>query len=187
MRHCLLLAILAVAVTSAYAGETAQGPLDLQSHVGVAEVTANGGGCLTIKNAGLREKETIHLVSLQEPQMLMPATNVGNLAQGCTRNIGVPRNASFYSFRIGNMTADPMALAIAVAGSGSGFTVAGGKVRADLNNDGRLASFRECASQEGLHLTVWGGEPLKSKRLWHEYYYLGYDVEPNCSEKDYEH
>jgi len=187
MRHYLLLTILAVAVTSAYAGETTHGPFNLQSQIGVAEVTANGDGCLTIMNAGLREKETIRLVSLKEPQMLMQATIVGKLAQSCSRNIGIPNSASFYSFRIGNMTADPMALAIAVAGAGGGFTVAGGKVRADLNNDGRLASFRECASQEGLHLTVWTGEPLKSKRLWHEYYYLGYDVEPNCSEKDYEH
>ena len=142
MRRYLLLAILATTVTSADAGETAHGPFNIQSQIGVAEVTANGDGCLTILNAGLREKETIRLVSLQEPQMLMQATIVKKLAQSCSRNIGIPSNASFYTFRLGTMTADPMALAISVVGSGGGFTVTGGKVRADLNDDGRLASDR---------------------------------------------
>jgi len=40
--------------------------------------------------------------------------------------------------------------------------------------------FRQCASNEGLHLTAWRG----NHRTWHEYWYLGYDVEPNCSEKE---
>jgi len=43
---------------------------------------------------------------------------------------------------------------------------------------------RGCTSSEGLHLTLWTGEPLKSTRLWHTYYYLGYDVEPNCRPGD---
>jgi len=44
------------------------------------------------------------------------------------------------------------------------------------------AQVRSCTSHEGLHLTVWSGTPLESRRLWHEYYYLGYDVEPSCGE-----
>jgi hypothetical protein len=52
-----------------------------------------------------------------------------------------------------------------------------------LNSDGSLESFRLCTSNEGLHLTVWAGEPLKSKRLWHEYYYLGFDVEQTAPKK----
>ena len=46
------------------------------------------------------------------------------------------------------------------------------------------AQVRSCTSHEGLHLTVWAGTPLKSDRLWHEYYYLGYDVEPSCTDRD---
>jgi hypothetical protein len=44
--------------------------------------------------------------------------------------------------------------------------------------------FRVCASTEGLHATAWAGVPLASKRRWHAYYYLGYDVDPNCSESE---
>ena len=41
----------------------------------------------------------------------------------------------------------------------------------------------ECLSSEGVHYTVWEGEPLQSRRLWHEYYYLGYDVDSTCKQR----
>jgi hypothetical protein len=46
------------------------------------------------------------------------------------------------------------------------------------------AQVRSCTSQEGLHLTAWSGTPLTSQRLWHQYYYLGYDVEPSCDDRE---
>jgi len=45
--------------------------------------------------------------------------------------------------------------------------------------------FRTCASEEGIHATAWSGAPLASPRRWHSYYYLGYDVEPDCTPADY--
>lgn len=45
--------------------------------------------------------------------------------------------------------------------------------------------FRSCASAEGIHATAWSGVPLASERRWHAYYYLGYDVEPDCTPADY--
>ncbi len=56
----------------------------------------------------------------------------------------------------------------------------------DLNEDGKDEYFRECTSNEGLHLTVWTGKPLIGKRIWHSYYNFNYDTMPNCKEKDYE-
>jgi hypothetical protein len=44
--------------------------------------------------------------------------------------------------------------------------------------------FRTCASEEGIHATAWSGIPLAAPRRWHAYYYLGYDVEPNCTAAD---
>ena len=40
---------------------------------------------------------------------------------------------------------------------------------------------RMCASNEGLHLTAWVG----SRRVWHEYFYLGYDVDPDCTVQEW--
>ena len=44
--------------------------------------------------------------------------------------------------------------------------------------------FRTCASEEGIHATAWSGIPLAAPRRWHAYYYLGYDVKPNCTAAD---
>ena len=46
-------------------------------------------------------------------------------------------------------------------------------------------SFRSCTSMEGIHFTIWSGEALTGKRLWHAYYYLGYDTEPTCKEAEF--
>jgi hypothetical protein len=58
--------------------------------------------------------------------------------------------------------------------------------RLDLDGNGTPEGFRTCASGEGLHLTVWYGEPLATARLWHGYFYLGYDTESDCAAQDYE-
>ncbi|OGR10171.1 MAG: hypothetical protein A2341_06045 [Deltaproteobacteria bacterium RIFOXYB12_FULL_58_9] len=55
----------------------------------------------------------------------------------------------------------------------------------DLDGDGVHEVFASCATGEGLHLTVWSGPVAASKRLWHSYYYLGYDTEPTCSEAEW--
>jgi len=181
----LFITILATTVASAYAVETAHGQFNLQAQIGVAEVNNNGDGCLTIMNAALRGNEVISLVSLQKPQTFIETKIVNKLSQRCSRNTEVPNNASFYSFRVKKNEAKLIGPALAIVGFNSSIKIVRGKIHADLNSDGSLESFRLCTSNEGLHLTVWAGEPLKSKRLWHEYYYLGYDVEPNCTKKDY--
>jgi hypothetical protein len=76
------------------------------------------------------------------------------------------------------------AAAIAVVSS-QRTVVQRGKVQVDLDGDGRREFFRDCTSNEGIHLTVWSGKPLSGKRRWHFYYYLGYDVVPSCKRKDY--
>lgn len=52
----------------------------------------------------------------------------------------------------------------------------------DLDNDGTADLFSYCATSEGINFTVWSAAPYKSKKLWNGYYYLGYDIEPNCPE-----
>jgi len=42
----------------------------------------------------------------------------------------------------------------------------------------------ECSSAEGVHYNVWSGEARKSGRLWHGYWYAGYDLEANCSDAE---
>ena len=74
---------------------------------------------------------------------------------------------------------------VAVVG-GPGFMLRGGQVGLDLNGDGTVEVFRSCTSNEGLHLTAWTGKALTGRRVWHQYFALGYDVEPSCVPADYE-
>jgi hypothetical protein len=74
----------------------------------------------------------------------------------------------------------------AVAGAGALFVIlnappAGDGRGIDLDGDGTPERFRICSSNEGLHFVVERGEAV----LWHAYYHLGLDVEPDCPERIY--
>jgi hypothetical protein len=157
MRHLLLMAILASA--SVFTAVTAHGQFCIETHLGVAEVRNDGSGCLTIRNDALRENEAIDLVSPSKPQTHITARIEHKLSQTCSRNAVIPTDASFYTIRVKQDEAKPTEPAIAIAGFKGDIEVGGGEVRADLDGDGRLESFRQCASAEGLHLTVWKASP----------------------------
>jgi hypothetical protein len=55
---------------------------------------------------------------------------------------------------------------------------------AELPADPGSWYFRACTSHEGVHLAVWNAQPPGGDRLWHAYHYLGYDVEPTCTDDD---
>jgi hypothetical protein len=55
---------------------------------------------------------------------------------------------------------------------------------ARLGGTTEVLNFRICASTEGLHLTAWEGSPLSGKRVWHRYFFMGYDQVSTCVEKD---
>ena len=75
--------------------------------------------------------------------------------------------------------------AVALVGASATFLMRDDQLEADLDGDGTPEVFRSCTSNEGLHLTAWKGQPLKARRVWHNYFALHYDVEPSCVEADY--
>jgi hypothetical protein len=76
----------------------------------------------------------------------------------------------------------PSFLLLVRAGS---LRVRGRTVVGDLDGDGVPEQFRVCTSMEGLHFTIWSGEPLKGKLRFHQYFPLHYAVDPTCTEADY--
>jgi hypothetical protein len=60
---------------------------------------------------------------------------------------------------------------IAIVGPPGGLSTVNGKVQADLDQNGKTETFRECGSDDGIHLTVWRGDPLSGTVVWHGYYY----------------
>ena len=76
-----------------------------------------------------------------------------------------------------------LGLGVAIAGPESITVTSDGKqVSLVSSADGDAITFRRCASNEGLHFFAFQG----AARLWHEYYYVPYDLEPTCTESDYE-
>ena len=177
-----LLTVLLFAVTTSTSGSEKQNVFDYNAQIGIAEIATTRDGCLTILNSTLRENQPLKLVILGKKQKVIEKKIGKKLKTTCSTTTETPPDASFYAFPVGKEHFEP---AIAIVGFIGDFKVVKGKLRADLNGDGTAESFRSCTSTEGLHLTVWAGEALKSKRLWHEYYYLGYDVVPSCNPADY--
>lgn len=76
-------------------------------------------------------------------------------------------------------------IGVGVANADGQCRLSGGAVRCDLEADSPAQSFRVCASREALHFSIWTGEPLEGEQRWRVYYYLGYDLEPDCTEQDF--
>lgn len=86
---------------------------------------------------------------------------------------------------IGDAELRPGAVGFGLAGVADDCKASESVVSCDLESDGPPLHFRVCASREGLHYSVWSGKPLEGARRWRAYYYLGYDVEPDCTARDY--
>ncbi|UJP05319.1 MAG: hypothetical protein LZF61_10885 [Nitrosomonas sp.] len=58
------------------------------------------------------------------------------------------------------------------------------KILVDMDADGIPEAIKICASSEGVHMTAWSGSFKNMSRIWHAYYYLGQDLESNCSTEE---
>jgi hypothetical protein len=150
------------------------------SRLGVA-AQKSGTSCLYIHNADLARGSPLTLVLLSPPQSTMKAEVVRPAPPNCSSIDTSDADLKSYEIRVTGETPLPATPSIAVSGFSGRFQTRGKDITADINKNGQPEFFRFCASSDGLHLTVWSGKPLRGKRKWHQYYYLGYDVEPNCT------
>jgi len=140
--------------------------------------------CLAIVNPSLTVGTKLSVVSLEPPQAVLMAEVVAAASDECKGVTAAELVGNFYTVRMVTGDIASFEPALAVYGYSGAFGKDGEMVTADLNSDGNKEYFRSCASSEGLHLTVWSGKPITGKRKWHEYYYLGYDIEPDCDPSD---
>lgn len=175
--RCALLTLLSLGLVAA---TTADAP-DFPSRIGVAVKNASGV-CFSIRNAHLGVNDAVTLVAPSEPQSVLGAEVAAASSAGCP---GVKDSAmAGYRLRIIKGNAPDFMPLIAVVGSSAKFRTGHGAVSANLQGSGKPYFFRSCTATDGVHLTVWQGRPLEGVRVWHQYYYLGQDLEPNCSPKD---
>jgi len=191
MRTKNLVLALALTVTLVPAIAAQTGRSNFETRLGVFDRNRQNEICLAIANSTLADGETVTLVSPQRPQ----ATARGRITQRavttCSPSPATSDGLSFYLVKLvksdrGFVRNDePLSPGIALVGAPQKFTPRGGAVSFDVDGDGRRDYFRTCTSNEGVHLTVWTGLPLKGKLRWRSAYYLGYDVVPTCKEADY--
>jgi hypothetical protein len=165
-------------------GEAEAKAFNFQSQVGVVDVSSTNDMCLTIPNATLAEGNRVQIVSPYKPQALAVAIIQKKMSVSCSKNPDTNPNDSFYSLTVVRGRLEPGSVGIAVIGAKVHFRIANGLAQADLNGDGRKEYFRACTSREGLHLTIWSGKSLRGIRRWHWYYYLRYEVEPSCTNRE---
>jgi hypothetical protein len=158
-----------------------QTPAGAQVRIGLA--TGDSEHCVAMPGAALPAGSPLTLVTLDQPLEVHRAV-VTRAVPDCTGMAPHDMRGPYYQLAPEAGGARLPGLSVAVLGRASALVVAG-EVRLDLGNGRLEARVRSCSSSEGLHLTLWSGVPLKSTRLWHVYWYLGMDVEPDCQPADY--
>ncbi len=154
------------------AGAQARGPLEIE----VANVGRDGVLCMRRDGPALPPGTAIWLVQPDTPQSVARAVPG---AGACTPWPDAAERP-LVPLRVLGGVLDSMRLSIAIVAPAREPAVHDGIATADLDGDGVPERFRACASSEGVHLTIGSGARLR----WHRYFYLGYDVEPDCSDAD---
>ena len=162
-----------------------QEPFDYDRRLGLAFPLEHDSVCLTIHAPALQPGTRLLLVDTRDSATVVPATLQAARSSSCPRE--VPGLGDFF---YAVTTQSPVRLlsggvVVAVVASGPLLVAGADGVSGDIDNDGVPEYFRQCTSNEGLHFTVWSGQPLRGDRRWHRYFFLGYDVEPSCTEAEY--
>jgi hypothetical protein len=138
--------------------------------------------CLALAGAAPDMGTPVALITPTERQRVYRALIVRSVSE-CPVMTKHATPGPYYLVQL-EVPSEPPRLAVAVVGRPTVRLVAR-EVQLRLSDRLREARIRICSSSEGLHLTVWSGAPLKTTRLWHAYWYLGFDVEPDCRAADY--
>jgi hypothetical protein len=152
--------------------------------IGVAVLSRDGQLCVAMPGPALTPGTTVTLIQPAPQQSALVAT-IARSAQSCERLERAMIPGPYYLAQGAAATAvDSGTVWVALSGKLDTRRVGSGAIVVQLSLSYPNARVRSCTSHEGLHLTVWAGAPLKTQRLWHQYYYLGYDVEPSCDDRD---
>ena len=185
---CALLLSVAMGceVTQSFAAQKAKPePIDFSRDIGLFATNRQGQFCLSLKNAALSRGQEMTLVWVSAEEVpSRPEIRYGKIHA----KLGAPCDPAnhadgenTYELEAGKLEIGRIYFAI--VGAHTDLRITQGRVTGRLGETHEIA-FRSCASMEGLHFLVLAGKGLKAKKVWHDYYYLGYDVEPNCKETD---
>lgn len=178
----IVILLLVLMAGSGGCGPARKSPFSFASQVGVA-YSKQGQTCLAIRNPALTAGTSLSLALLAGPRATASARVVAN---GCPGATALGEDVRSYSVKLQDEAAAAFLPAVAVLGPAVVFSRIGDGATAELNRDGKQELIRACTSSEGVHFTIWPGAPLRGRPLWHQYLYLGYDVESSCTAAEVE-
>jgi len=163
-----------------------QGLIDLDQDIGLFAASRDQQFCLSIKNGKLKPGQEVTLVwlpitDIRQTAEIRFAAVRKVLAVQCDSVNSVQGDAA-YDLNAGKL--ESAKIYIAIVGKHAALQRVRGRVEGKLDSRGSV-TFQACSSMEGLHFSAWTGGVLNEKKIWHRYYYLGYDVEPTCSDADF--
>lgn len=144
-------------------------PADYSTRVGIA-VRTPSRTCLAMPNATLKPETPLVVVSPLPPSTYVTAQIKGPSSSPCPLTEEVQPGLSSYEIQVppGSLSVLP---ALAVIANAAVFRSTNNSVQSDLDGNGMTQSYRMCSSNDGVHLSLWAGQPLEGKLLWHGYYY----------------
>ena len=147
---------------------------------GIATLSATAA-CLASPGSPLAEGTAVTLVTPEKPQRIY-RVRVQRRVSACATLAGAGVGGPYYQVAGAPAGGDRL-VAVAILGTVQA-AVANDVAEVTFGAAGERLTVRSCSSHEGIHLTAWRGKPLEGRRLWHAYWYLGYDVEPSCTEEE---
>ena len=181
-RRMGMAAIAAVFAASCHNNAAPRKPWSFEEHIGVAS-QRSGKECLEIMNSSVAANSLVYLVSTAEPQTFEQGTIVSR-EESCRNPYAETPEAQAYEIKLAQKSTLGFMPAIAIVDFGGAWEKRGALVEANLDGEGQAEYFRSCTSNEGIHFTVWTGQPITGILRWHHYRYLGYDVTPDCKTEE---
>ncbi len=138
-------------------------------------------------NANVAPSSPVTLVSPLPPAGFNQAEVAGPSQSACPVSKEVDPIVSNYELHVSQGSIQKLTPLIAVLGAPTKFSMGpNNTVQADLDQNGKVETFRACSGSDGIHLTVWAGNPLTGTLLWHGYYYEPSNpgLGPSCTAKE---
>src|SRR5262245_566274 len=175
---------LSLEVAQGYAAQTSNVErLDFSRDIGLLAANRQGRFCLSIKTQALPSGQDMTLIWVSaEPAS--PEISFRKIRARLTEPCDpVNRDGNDATYELDADKLDSGRVYFAIVGHRNDLKILRNEVSGRSNHDETI--FRSCTSMEGLHFFVWARNGLKARKVWHRYYYLGYDVEPSCNEADF--
>jgi hypothetical protein len=150
--------------------------------IGVGAVREGRSPCVSLPSVRLQPGELLTLVRANQPQIAIAAA-VARPVETCEELSRALIDGPYYEVTARSAVGSDPGVWVVLRGRLETRSVRG-SLRIRLNARYPRSRVQVCTSSEGLHLTMWTNTPLRSLRLWHQYFYLGYDVEPTCRDQE---